>query len=155
MFSFFTAQPEREQCVVEEQLLLIVEQALLYESRHIATSDRWRKFGMLHHELLLQYEFHRRQQHMLRAFHEQRAQHVYARMQRIIHLFECYKLLKSAQLEQLELRLRLMEQQLAAVHEQFMFREQQRYDAATDEAFFDAIYDEMMPIVAFVNDVYA
>lgn len=154
MFSFFTAEPARERCVAETQLLFIVEQALLYESRHIVTSDRWRKFGMLHHELLVQYEFHRKQQYMLRTFHEQRARRIYARMQRIIQLFDCYKLIKAERLVQLEQRLRLNREQLAAVYEQFLFRQQQRYDEQTDSLFFESIYDEMMPLIAFINEVY-
>lgn len=153
MFSFFTTS-EVKQSALQEQILFIVEQALLYESRHIVTSDRWRKFGQLHHELLIKYEFHRGQQQLLRSFHEAEARRVYARMQRIIQLFDCYKLVKAQSLCNLEERLRMQHALLQEIYGQFVARREQQYSIDTDIAFFAAIYDEVMPIIANINDCY-
>lgn len=154
MFSFFFVSKEHVQLTLQDQVTFIVEQSLLYESRHAVTADLWRRFGQLHHELYVQYEFHRSQQQLLRTFHEAEARKVYERMQRIVQLFECYKLVKAQQLAGLDERLRLERQRFELVYEQFVLRREQRYSEETDHAFFTAIYDEMMPIIANINERY-
>lgn len=157
MFSIFTQPATPQKQMVAEQLLYIVEQALLYEAKHISGAfDKMRLFGMLYYEVCEQCRYHKEQaqQKQLQNFHKQAFEQTLLKQHRIEHLWDCYKLLKSQQTGNLEHQLRFQLEDILAIYEHFQMRKQFNYDLQLEQQFFAAIYADLMPIIATINDVY-